>query len=588
MHDLFAPLRPCFSTGGARVEIDATGSVSDDVAASLEGFARPLWGLAADANGGEDEDWATYRRGLAAGCDPGHREYWGVPLDGDQRLVEAAAIAFALCVARRRLWEPLDEADRANVAAWLAAARNCAFHDNNWRLFELVIDLALRAIGKSGDEARCASARAAIETMYIADGWYRDGRSRRLDHYNGFGFHFYALILAALEPDTAFAATARDRAARFAADYARLFADDGAMLPFGRSLSYRFATAGFWGALAFADVEALPWGVIKGLYLRQLRWWAAQPIVRRDRLLGHGFAYPLPTLAEAYANPASSYWAFKAFLPLTLAADHPFWAVEEAPMARHTGTTALPAPGLIVAQMPRHCAALSAGQDNLHIRHGAEKYARFAYSSRYGLGLDEDRHAFDLMSAESMILFSRDGQGARGRVTCDAAAVADNLLWSRWHPWADVTVETFGWWASPWHVRVHRVSTPVELDSIEGGFAIARPAGGRAEVRQAGRGVMVATGADLAGIVDCGVLIREARLRIAQPNTNIMNARAIIPQLVGRIPAGTHVVATAVLASPDIEGGRRAWAAPPAVPTIEALAERIMGEGRPIGAHTLS
>lgn len=307
-------------------------------------------------------------------------------------------------------------------------------------------------------------------------------------------------------------------------------------------------------------------------------------MVRRDRLLGHGFAYPLPALAEAYANPASSCWAFKAFLPLALPADHPFWAAEEAPLPAPAGVATLAAPGLVVARMPGHCAALAAGQDNLQIRHGAEKYARFAYSSRYGFGVEEDRHAFDLMNAESMILFSRPCRDVHGRAACDVASVAGDLIWSRWHPWADVTVETFGWWASPWHVRVHRVSTPVELDSIEGGFAIARPAGDRAEVRQAGRGVMVVTGADVAGIVDCGVLTREARLRATQPNTNIMNARAILPQLFGRIPAGTHIVAAAVLASPDIEGGRRAWAAPPAVPLIDALAERVMKEGRPIGA----
>lgn len=588
MRDLFAPLRPCFSSGGARVEIDASGSISDDVAAGLEGFTRPLWGLAADPGGGTGGDWAACRQGLAAGCDPGHREYWGAPRDRDQRLVEAAAIAFALCVAPAKLWEPLDDSGKENVAAWLATARGRLFHDNNWRLFELLIDLALRKVGGAGNEARSAAARAAVESMYVADGWYRDGRTRRLDHYNAFGFHFYALILASLEPDTAFAATARERAVRFAADYVRLFADDGAMLPFGRSLSYRFATAGFWGALAFAGVEALPWGVIKGLYLRQLRWWATRPMARRDRLLGPGFAYPLPALAEAYGNPASSYWAFKAFLPLALASDHPFWAAEEAPTPNPTCPVALAAPGLIVSHAPGHCAALAAGQDNPHIRHGAEKYARFAYSSRYGFGLDEDRHAFDLMSAESMILFCRDGHDPRGRTACEAAAVAGDLIWSRWRPWADVTVETFGWWAGLWQVRVHRVSTPVALSSIEGGFAIARPADDRAEVVRTGRGAMVATSADMAGILDCGMLVRDARLRVAQPNTNIMNARALVPQLAGLVPAGTQVLAAAVLATPDIEGGRRAWAAPPTVPPIETLAERIRVEGRPIGAHALA
>ena len=71
LRDSFAPLRPYFSEGGARVRLSATAAHFDRAAADLEGFARPLWGLAPLAAGGAKLDcWDLYRRGLANGCDP--------------------------------------------------------------------------------------------------------------------------------------------------------------------------------------------------------------------------------------------------------------------------------------------------------------------------------------------------------------------------------------------------------------------------------------------------------------------------------------------------------------------------------------
>jgi hypothetical protein len=53
---LFAPLKPHFSSGAARVRLGFSGAHYDDNAAELEGFARPLWGLAPLAAGGA---WPT-------------------------------------------------------------------------------------------------------------------------------------------------------------------------------------------------------------------------------------------------------------------------------------------------------------------------------------------------------------------------------------------------------------------------------------------------------------------------------------------------------------------------------------------------
>ena len=61
-------------------------------------------------------------------------------------------------------------------------------------------------------------------------------------------------------------------------DYLYWFEDGGRAVPFGRSLTYRFGQCAFFSALAFAGVEALPWGVVKSRVLGNLRDWFAQPI----------------------------------------------------------------------------------------------------------------------------------------------------------------------------------------------------------------------------------------------------------------------------------------------------------------------
>jgi hypothetical protein len=55
----------------------------------VEGFCRPLWGLAALLEGGGDyhgTEW--WIQGLKAAMDPESPEYWGYPRDNDQRMVE--------------------------------------------------------------------------------------------------------------------------------------------------------------------------------------------------------------------------------------------------------------------------------------------------------------------------------------------------------------------------------------------------------------------------------------------------------------------------------------------------------------------
>ncbi|MEZ2126161.1 MULTISPECIES: DUF2264 domain-containing protein [unclassified Sinorhizobium] len=575
--DLFDPLLPYFSQGNARVRLDAAAAHFDRAAADLEGFARPLWGLAPfGAGGGNFAHWDRYAEGLANGTDPTHPEYWGAVNGRDQRMVELAALGFALALVPEKIWEPLDGRARDNLVAYLKHTRRFDYADNNWKFFRIFVDIALDRLGVDFDRSLTEAYLKELDGFYIADGWYRDGNVRRIDHYIPFAMHFYGLIYSKLVDDD-HARRYRERAALFAADFRHWFAEDGATIPFGRSLTYRFACAGFWSALAFADLEALPWGEIKGLCLRHLRWWADKPIANRDGVLSIGFGYPNLLMSESYNSAGSPYWAFKAFLPLALAEDHPFWTADEKHLGDERAVIAQRHPGMVVIRGKDDAIALSSGQENLQMRFGSEKYAKFAYSARYGFSVESDERGFAGGAFDSMLALSDDGIHYRVRETNEEAKLAGETLYSKWSPWPDVSIETWLVPANDWHIRVHRIVTPRPLQTAEGGFAIARR-DLDADTLVSAKGLAYAVGLeDFSGILDLDSTIkRDGLVQKAPPNTNVIVAKTLIPQLRGRIPAGETVLSCAVLALRGTSALSDLWAKPPTAPNLNSL--RVMTE----------
>ena len=115
-----------------------------------------------------------------------------------------------------------------------------------------------RRFGLPADEERLKDDLDLIESCYEGDGWYHDGNPNQLDYYIPFAFHYYGLIYAHFmeKEDPEYSRTLRERAEKFYQDFIYWFTESGKEIPFGRSLTYRFAHCGFFGAAAFADLEA--------------------------------------------------------------------------------------------------------------------------------------------------------------------------------------------------------------------------------------------------------------------------------------------------------------------------------------------
>ncbi|KAJ5692990.1 hypothetical protein N7462_002413 [Penicillium macrosclerotiorum] len=359
---LTCALKPYFSPGKARVQLPVySGAHFDETAAQLEGYARPIWAIAAAVASNfdlEEPEIASYVQnlveGLANGVNPAHPEYWGAVGDWDQRMVEAEPISFAILMAPKIFYERLSDRSRSHLIDWLSGLNGKIMPENNWRWFRIFSNLALsRVCGIPYEQVQCYIDNdfAMLDRFELVNGWSADGiwrddsgsgkeaYSRQADYYSGsFAIQYSQLLycIVAAKSDPGRVARYRYMARQFAAQFWRFFDEDGAAIPFGRSLTYRFAMGAFYAAFAVAKCydgsnRYTSPGFVKGVLLRHLRWWGknSSQIFSVDGTLTIGYLYPNMFMCEDYNSPQSPYWAMKSFVVLALESTDEFWTAAE-------------------------------------------------------------------------------------------------------------------------------------------------------------------------------------------------------------------------------------------------------------------
>ncbi|MCR2803425.1 DUF2264 domain-containing protein [Paenibacillus soyae] len=566
LDQLVRPLIPHYSEGRGRLRLGAAGASYSHAKAETEGFSRVLWGLVPLLAGGGDSELRLFAiDGFRHGANPEHEDYWGEVADYDQLLVEMAAFGFALTLAADQLWEPLAAEEKRRLYEWLKPINDREAWDCNWLFFQVMVSLGFKKAGLPYDRERMERNLERIERFYMEDGWYQDGIDAHCDYYGPFALHFYGLIYAVEmeREDPERSARYKERAALFARDFLYWFAEDGAALPYGRSMAYRFSQSAFWGALVYAGVEALPLGVMKGLLLRNMRWWLAQPIFHGDGTLSIGYAYPNLVMAENYNAPGSPYWALKSFLPLALADDHPFWLAEEEPLPKLDAIRAMASPRMLLHRSGNHVAAFNAGcrTSNEHT-HVAPKYEKFVYSTAFGFSVPRAEWGLAQGAYDSMLALSEEGDNLyRVKRRIEEHAIKDGVLFMRWLPWPDVEVRTWLAAGLPWHVRVHRIESKRRLDAADGGFAAGIDRAWQTE-HQDGRAAAV-TETGISGVVSLHGW-SGSKLVLPNANTNLLHPRTILPTLTASLAPGVTWLVSAVYGEPAArslaDGG---WSSPP-------------------------
>jgi hypothetical protein len=488
--------------------------------------------------------------------------------------------------------------------------------DKNTRLwFRVFANLGLAKNGAKWSSERLAADIKQLNTFYRGDGWSNDGPAdyRQMDYYSGsFAIQYLQLLYAKLagESDPEQAEEYKNRARMYALDFVHYFDPEGRAITFGRSLTYRWAMVAFWGAVAFADVELpapLSWGVVRGIWLRNLRWWTSQKdIFQSNGMLTIGYSYPNTYLAENYNSPGSPYWSMLAFAPLALKEDHPFWSVKEEPhpFAEQRVVRSLPHPRHIVVRSGGHTFLLSSGQScHYALKATQAKYGKFAYSSAFAYSVPTGSYTLEQYVPESSLALSDDeGEIWKMRRAHNGDSEIENhdgipVLVSSMKPWKDVDVLTY--LLPPveetpnWHLRVHRIRTGRHLMSAEGAFAVhgCREKDGKnltelvEEISEGGKvdrtSAFVASRSGAVGIAELNLGERKGSVLLADANSNLVEARSVLPTIHADFKAGdVKWLVTAVYALPSSVDGwkekwKEGWEKKPTVP--QWLQDKISG-----------
>ncbi len=511
----------------------------------IEMFLRPFWAIfALKMNLKNKFDiWEYCLNGIKKGVDPDSEFYWGDFKDYDQKAVESAILSIGLMLIPEYLWEELNEKDQKNLSSWLYQINSKKVYENNWIFFRILANIALRGVKQPYDDNKLRQDLNTIDEFYLGNGWYSDGKTKQLDYYISFAFHFYGLILAKNieKNDYALAQKFKKRAELFAKDYIYYFSQDGSAIPFGRSLVYKSAQSAFWGALAYADVEVYDWSIIKGLFFRNINWWLEHGLVDENNFLTIGYTYSNQNVAEGYISYASVYWALKMFLPLMLNETHGFWKATEVALPELQPIKYLEYPQMLICREPHsnHVFALTSGQKaSAKMLHKNEKYEKFVYSNYFGFSISKSLDNPMYGAFDSMIAFSKDELIYRGRSECESYKIInDVIMYSSWTPMSDIRVETWLVPVLPWHVRIHRINTCYKIFSIEGGFSFPLQNSLYEIIRKEDAlqksEFMCSISSELGTscIVDL-LKNRVSELVIPEVNTNIMYSLTAIPSLV--------------------------------------------------------
>ena len=481
------------------------------VPAFLENFCRPFWGISPLIAQGEDITLTVegekvtifeYMRGiLLKGLSHGQKESWdrykecfGAYVYENQNITELAGLMIGLFFAKEQLWEPFTREEKDYIAKELYEMAVVAFDHswpNNHYWFPLFTITVLKRLGYSFERMDdiLNEGLEILDGLYIGDGWYKDGEFGRFDYYEAWSLHLYPLLWT-LIADESFAgyenrrSTYVERTNRFLDFYAHWFDEKGTCVPFGRSLSYRFAASAIFPVAVLAGCDVDP-ALAGRLTAMNIEYFQKNYKAEETEILAEGYLYPSSSVVEGYTSDGGAYWCCKTFLAFLIPEKHPFWQGEEAKLSAEKGDyLAVPAHKDIHMLFEGHKGIVTLYNNTAQYYHNNVMthkfgdmrgwYSKFAYNSAGGFACS----AMDKVSFDSMIsLMTPDCSMISHRLGYTDLGYENGVLHSIHIQFVndrDSVIET---WMIPLdgkHVRIHKVKLSQPYFVQEGGFSLSR------------------------------------------------------------------------------------------------------------------
>lgn len=312
----------------------------------LEAFARTLMGIAPwlevkDISDNERKRQQYYsnlcRRCLNNATNPNSNDKMNFldDYEGDQAIVDAAFLAYALLKAPNELWKKCNEETRLNILQCLKATRKRKPCYSNWILFSALIEAFLYKVGEEYDPMRIDYALKQFDNYwYVGDGMYCDGPHFAFDYYNSFVIHPFMLLILETTKEIyeeweKILPSVVERSKRYAEMLERLISPDGTFAVFGRSVCYRMGAFAHLANMCLLDSipETLNYGQVRSALTEVIKRCMEVPdTFNEDGFLKVGVCGYQPSLGEGYISTGSLYLCTTVFFPLGLGNNHNFWA----------------------------------------------------------------------------------------------------------------------------------------------------------------------------------------------------------------------------------------------------------------------
>ena len=272
-----------------------------------------------------------YRQQLCNMSDPSKSGYIQHLKGGpSQTLVEFGALALSLTVMPEIIWEPLTQKEKDDLAALMLSYGNGPTIGSNWRFFNIFVMSFFKNQGYEVKDGYIDELLQKLLAQYRGYGWYND--SPAYDYYSMWAFQMYGMIWAHYygekfnpEAGRQFVSNFRD----LVPNYPYMFAEDGKMNMYGRSITYRIAAAVPFPLMGWLNDPSINYGWMRRIASSTLLQFLENPALMEDRVPTLGFYGAFEPAVQIYSCRGSVYWMGKAFLGLLLPADNPFWTAVE-------------------------------------------------------------------------------------------------------------------------------------------------------------------------------------------------------------------------------------------------------------------
>ena len=475
------------SPGCARQIIPGPRSHHGLIADELEGFTRSMFMAGPWLNSSVEGKFVWngfkvdvadfYRKGILAGTNSRHPEYWGIILDRSQHLVEMASLSWGLYLSKNLIWNNFSESEKRQVSNYLFQCTKVKYHKNNWLLFNVIVNSVLKKLERPYSQEQIDLNLKVCEKMYLGGGWYKDGKVNRIDYYNAWAFHYYYLMWVILDGDSKpdLAEIHKERVRLFARDFRYFFSSDGSVPCFGRSMIYRFAFISPIVLGQYIDCLDISPGEVKTICNSATKFFFDNKIITDQNHLSMGFLRPCAEMLEHYSCGGSPYWAAKAFNILLIPGKDSFWTTKEEklPVQRENFSIPLSNPGLLLIGDRKTGHVQLINQKSYHDNSEYnDKYTKFAYSSVFSY---EARQINKNFNCDNILQFSEDGINFRQRWKIEPLYCEKDFAASRYALY-DVDekgmIYTSIFVKNDFMINLHQIETQKSLVFKEGGYPL--------------------------------------------------------------------------------------------------------------------